>query len=56
MPSSIADAMSASWLAKSKLVRKPREPKEKDKTGGTILWKSQDVNRTVPSPPSYGGI
>jgi len=33
-------------------VRKPREPREKDNTGGTIRWKSHDVKSTVPSPPS----
>ncbi len=32
-------------------MRKPREPSEKERMGGTIRWKSQEVNRTVPSPP-----
>lgn len=33
-------------------VRNPREPSEKDRIGGTIRWKSQEVNKTVPSPPN----
>ncbi len=32
-------------------MRKPREPREKERIGGTMRWKSQEVKRTVPSPP-----
>src|SRR4051812_27646685 len=39
------------YCANSKLVIKPRLPSEKDKIGGTMRWKSQLVNSTVPSPP-----
>ena len=32
-------------------MRNPREPREKDRIGGTMRWNNQDVKRTVPSPP-----
>lgn len=33
-------------------MRKPSEPRAKERIGGTIRWNSQEVNSTVPSPPS----
>lgn len=39
------------YVSNGKFVRNPREPREKDRIGGTIRWKSQEVKRTVPSPP-----
>jgi hypothetical protein len=37
-------------------VRKPREPREKEATGGTTRWNNQEEYSTVPSPPSYRQI
>ena len=31
------------YAGKEKLVRKPREPREKERMGGTIRWKSHEV-------------
>ena len=32
-------------------MRKPSDPREKERMGGTIRWKSHEVYKTVPSPP-----
>lgn len=53
MPSLNARESDSGYLAKSNLVRNPREPREKARTGGTTRWKSHDAYSTVPSPPSY---
>jgi hypothetical protein len=53
MPSSKARDSVWGYCSKSNLVKKPREPSENARTGGTMRWNSQDEYNTVPSPPSY---
>jgi hypothetical protein len=43
MPSLKARVSDSGYLVKSNLVRKPREPREKERTGGTTRWKSHDA-------------
>jgi len=38
MPSSTTLSMVTLYVAKSKFVRKPRDPRAKGRTGGTIRW------------------
>ena len=52
-PSRKARSMMVRCSSKSNLVRKPREPRAKERTGGTMRWKSQLAYSTVPSPPSW---
>lgn len=37
-------------------VMKPKEPRAKEITGGTMCWNIQEAKRTVPSPPSFWGV